>query len=278
MFVMFVAGLAVVYPLEARQPADRTPSASQAGGNMEGKEVRFGIAASALWGAATTRPPRRRGQRHARQLHAARGLVPLINMQLGEVIFGGVGSGLYGMLIYVDPRRVHRRADGRAHARVPRQEDRGQRGEDGDARHPRPAALHPGSYRDRRRRRAGVASIDDPGPHGLSEMLYAYSSSTGNNGRAFAGFTGNTLCYNLTGGLAMLVGRYCMIVPVLAVAGALARKKAVPASAGTFPTHGSLFVGLLVGVVLIVGGLTFFPALALGPVVEQLAVAAGLTF
>ena len=206
------------------------------------------------------------------------GMIPLINMQLGEIIIGGVGAGLYGMLLFVVIADLRRRADGRPHAGIRRQEDRGEGGQDGDARHPRPAAVMLGFTAIAAVLPSGVACILNPGPHGFSRDALRLHLGAANNGSAFAGLTGNTLFYNMTLGLAMLIGRFLMIVPMLAIAGSLAAKKTVPASAGTFPTNGGLFVGLLVGVILIVGGLTFFPALALGPIVEHLAMQAHMLF
>jgi K+-transporting ATPase ATPase A chain len=206
------------------------------------------------------------------------GMIPMVLIQLGEIIFGGVGSGLYGMLLFVI---VAVFVAGLMVGRTP--EYLGKKIEAKEVKMAMLAILVlplmilgltaisvvvP----------FGLSSMQDSGPHGFSEVLYLYSSQTGNNGSAFAGFTGNTLWYNMTGGLAMLVGRYFVIIPTMAVAGSLVVKKTVPASAGTFPTHGALFVGLLVGVILIIGGLTFFPALALGPVAEHLAMQSGLLF
>ena len=164
---------------------------------MEGKEVRFGIANSAIWATATTDASNGSVNSMHDSYTPLGGLVPLINIQLGEIIFGGVGSGLYGMLLFADPRRVHRRADGRPHAGVSRQEDRGQGGQDGDARHPDPAAVDPRLHRARvGRPGVGLSSRDNPGPHGFSEILYAFTSGTGNNGSAFAGLNANTPFYN----------------------------------------------------------------------------------
>ena len=199
-------------------------------------------------------------------------------MQLGEIIVGGVGAGLYGMLLFVV---IAIFVAGLMVGRTPEYV-----GKKIEAREVKMAMLAilcmplmmlgwtavavviP----------SAVASMANPGPHGFSEVLYAYSSQTANNGSAFAGLTGNTPFYNLTGGIAMLVGRFFVIIPAMAIAGSLAAKKTVPASSGTFPTNGGLFVGLLVGVILIIGGLTFFPALALGPVVEHLAMQANVLF
>ena len=194
------------------------------------------------------------------------------NMMLGEVSPGGVGAGLYGMLVFALLVGVHRRADGRAHAGVPRQEDPGRRDEARRALPARRAARWCSASPARRSCSTAPTVVDPatPAPHGLSEILYAFTSAANNNGSAFGGLTGNTDWYNTTLGLAMLVGRFFLIVPVLAIAGSLARKQPVPPTAGTFPTDTPLFAGLLVGVVLIVVGLTFFPVLALGPIVEHL--------
>jgi K+-transporting ATPase ATPase A chain len=206
------------------------------------------------------------------------GFVPLVNMQLGEVIVGGVGAGLYGMLLFVILAIF---IAGLMVGRTP--EYLGKKIEAKEVKMTMLAILSlplailgftalavvlP----------TGLASLANSGPHGYSEILYAYTSAAANNGSAFAGLSANTPWYNLTLGLAMMMGRFLLIVPVLAIAGSLAAKKTVPASMGTFPTHGGLFVGLLAGVVLIVGGLTYFPALAVGPIVEHFAMAAGQTF
>jgi K+-transporting ATPase ATPase A chain len=202
------------------------------------------------------------------------GLILILLMQLGEIIFGGVGSGLYGMLLFVI---VTVFVAGLMVGRTP--EYLGKKIEAKEVKMAMLAILILplsilGFLAIATVTPFGLSSVQDPGPHGFSEIMYLYSSSTGNNGSAFAGFTGNTLWYNTTGGLAMLVGRYFVIIPMMAVAGSLVAKRAVPPSAGTFPTHGPLFVGLLIGVILILGGLTFFPALALGPIVEHFAMIA----
>jgi K+-transporting ATPase ATPase A chain len=206
------------------------------------------------------------------------GMMAIILMQLGEIIYGGVGSGLYGMLLFVV---IAVFVAGLMVGRTP--EYLGKKIEAKEVKMAMLAILILplsilGFMAVATVTPFGLSSVQDPGPHGFSEIMYLYSSSTGNNGSAFAGFTGNTLWYNTTGGLAMLIGRYFVIIPMMAVAGSLVAKKIVPASAGTFPTHGGLFVGLLVGVILIVGGLTFFPALALGPIVEHFAMMAGQLF
>ena len=206
------------------------------------------------------------------------GMVPLINMELGEIIVGGVGSGLYGMLIFVV---VAIFVAGLMVGRTP--EYLGKKIEAKEVKMAMLAILclplmRLGGTAVATVLPAGLAGPANAGPHGFSEILYAYTSAAANNGSAFGGLTANTLFYNSTLAIAMLVGRFFVKIPALAIAGSLAAKKTVPASAGTFPTHGGLFVGLLVGVILIVGGLTFFPALALGPIVEHLAGAAGQTF
>jgi len=206
------------------------------------------------------------------------GMIPLINMELGEVIFGGVGAGLYGMLLFVI---IAMFVAGLMVGRTPEY-----LGKKIEAREVKMAMLTIlvlplamlGFTALAVVTAAGLAGPLNAGPHGFSEILYAYTSGTANNGSAFAGLTANTPFYNATLGFAMLTGRFLMIVPMMAVAGALAAKKIVPASPGTFPTHGPLFVGLLIGVILIVGGLTFFPALALGPIVDHLAMRAGTFF
>jgi K+-transporting ATPase ATPase A chain len=206
------------------------------------------------------------------------GMIPLINMQLGEIIVGGVGAGLYGMLLFVILAIF---VAGLMVGRTP--EYLGKKIEAKEVKMTMLAILALplvilGFTAIAVVLPTGLSSIQDPGPHGFSEVLYAYTSGTANNGSAFAGLTGNTLWYNLTLGIAMLMGRFLIIVSALAVAGSLAGKKTLPASLGTFPTNGGLFVGLLVGVILIMGGLTFFPSLALGPLFEHLALTAGQTF
>ncbi|RAI44857.1 potassium-transporting ATPase subunit KdpA [Rhodoplanes roseus] len=277
MGVLFLAGVAVTYWAEAAGSGPLNALGLD-GGNMEGKEVRFGIALSSLFAVITTAASCGAVNAMHDSFTALGGMVPLINMQLGEIIVGGVGAGLYGMLIFVI---VTIFVAGLMVGRTPEYV-----GKKIEAREVKMAMLAililPLMYLGWTAVAVvlppAVASIANPGPHGFSEVLYAYTSQTANNGSAFAGLTGNTPFYNITGGLSMLVGRFCVIIPAMAIAGALAAKKRVPASAGTFPTHGGLFVGLLVGVIVIIGGLTFFPALALGPVVEHLAMTAGTTF
>ena len=205
-------------------------------------------------------------------------MVPLINIQLGEVIVGGVGAGMYGMLLFVILSIF---VAGLMVGRTP--EYVGKKIEAKEVKMAMLAILilplmYLGWTAVAAVVPAAVAATSNPGPHGFSEILYAYTSQTGNNGSAFAGLSGNMPFYNLTGAIAMLVGRFWMIIPAMAIAGSLAGKKSVPASAGTFPTTGGLFVGLVVGVIVIIGGLTFFPALALGPLVEHLAMTAGTLF
>jgi K+-transporting ATPase ATPase A chain len=282
MGVLFLAGTTVAYWAEAGgNPAfaglhiDQVASALQAGGNMEGKEVRFGIANSALFATITTDASCGAVNSMHDSFMPLGGMIPMINIQLGEIIFGGVGSGLYGMLLFVI---VAMFVAGLMVGRTPEY-----LGKKLEAREVKMAMLAililPLSILGFTALVAvlpdGVAAINNAGPHGFSEMLYAFTSATGNNGSAFAGLSANVLLYNTTLGAAMFIGRFLMIVPMLAVAGSLAAKKIVPVSAGTFPTDGALFVGLVIGVILIVGGLTYFPALALGPIVEHFAMHAG---
>jgi K+-transporting ATPase ATPase A chain len=211
-------------------------------------------------------------------LTAIGGMVPLINMQLGEIIVGGVGAGLYGMLLFVI---ISIFVAGLMVGRTP--EFVGKKIEAKEVKMAMLALLvlplmYLGWTAVAMLVPSAVAAMGNPGPHGFTEVLYAYVSQDANNGSAFAGLSSNTLFYNLTGAAAMAVGRFWMIIPTMAIAGSLAAKKTVPASAGTFPTTGALFIGLLVGVIVIIGGLTFFPALALGPIVEQLSINAGTLF
>ncbi|HOW71061.1 MAG TPA: potassium-transporting ATPase subunit KdpA [Phycisphaerae bacterium] len=285
MLLLFLAGVSVLYWAEAKgnpafAVAGVATSASdlQAGGNMEGKETRFGIANSALFATATTDASCGAVNGMHGSFTPLGGMVPLVNILLGEIIIGGVGSGLYGMLIFAVLTVF---IAGLMVGRTP--ECIGKKIEAKEVKmailavlvpplsilcFSAIASVHP----------AGLKGPLNAGPHGFSEILYAFTSGTGNNGSAFAGLNANTPFYNLTIGLSMLIGRFVYIVPMLAVAGSLVAKRGVPASAGTFPTHGPMFVILLTGVILIVGGLTFFPALALGPIVEHLAMAAGKAF
>jgi K+-transporting ATPase ATPase A chain len=277
MGLLFVAGVGVTYWAEAAgNPLLHALGVD--GANMEGKEVRFGPALSALFAVVTTAASCGAVNAMHDSFMPLGGLVPLLNMQLGEIIVGGVGAGLYGMLVFA---LVAIFIAGLMVGRTPEYV-----GKKIEAREIKltmlailclPLAML-GFTATAVVLPTAVASIANPGPHGFSEILYAYTSAAANNGSAFGGLSGNTPWYNVTLGIAMLMGRFLVIVPALAIAGALAAKKTVPASAGSFPTHGGLFVGLLTGVILIVGGLTFFPALALGPVVEHLALLAGETF
>jgi K+-transporting ATPase ATPase A chain len=277
MGILFLAGVAVTYGSEAAG-SPVLNGFGLAGGNLEGKEVRFGIVASALFAVVTTAASCGAVNAMHDSFTALGGLIPMINMQLGEIIVGGVGAGLYGMLVFVV---VAIFVAGLMVGRTPEY-----LGKKIEAREVKMAMLAIlclplmmlGFTALATILAAGLAGPANAGPHGFSEILYAFTSAAANNGSAFGGLSGNTLFYNTTLGFGMLVGRFFVIIPALAIAGSLAAKRTVPASAGTLPTHGGLFVGMLVGVILIVGGLTFFPALALGPVVEHLAGAAGQTF
>jgi K+-transporting ATPase ATPase A chain len=285
MGILFLAGVTTAYWSESQgNPAvtalsvETAPGALQAGGNMEGKEVRFGSALSALWATVTTDSSCGAVNSMHDSYLPIGGMVPLINMQLGEIIFGGVGSGLYGMLAFAI---VAMFVAGLMVGRTP--EYLGKKLEAKEVKMTILALLSlPLSILGWTALAtvvpAGLAGIANTGPHGFSEILYAYTEGTGNNGSAFAGLSANTLFYNTTIGFAMLIGRLIMVIPLLAVAGSLAQKKLLAPSAGTFPTNRPLFVGLLVGVVLIIGGLTFFPAIALGPVTEQVAMNQGKLF
>ncbi|MGH9472352.1 MAG: potassium-transporting ATPase subunit KdpA [Terriglobales bacterium] len=292
MFLLFLAGMAICYPAEqagnpnlTRLGVESHATASQPGGNMEGKEVRFGIADSALWAVATTDASNGSVNSMHDSFTPLGGLVPLFNIESAEVIFGGAGSGLYGMLLFAI---VAVFVAGLMVGRTP--EYLGKKIESKEVKMAMLALIacafsilvfaaaatqihsSPHSYWNPG---PAAANLGNAGPHGLTEILYAYSSATGNNGSAFAGLNANTPWYNLTLGLAMLIGRFLIIIPMLAVAGSLAAKKAIPTSSGTLPTHGPLFVGLLAGTVIMVGALTFFPALALGPIVEHFLMHAG---
>ncbi|MFZ0620940.1 MAG: potassium-transporting ATPase subunit KdpA [Pseudolabrys sp.] len=277
MSVLFFAGVLVCYWAEAHGNAHFAALGLDPA-NMEGKEVRFGITNSSLWAVATTDASNGSVNAMHDSFTPLGGMIPMVNIMLGEIVFGGVGSGLYGMLLMVI---IAMFVAGLMVGRTP--EYLGKKIEAKEVKMsmlaililplsmlawPAISVLLP----------FGLSSMQDAGPHGFSEVLYLFVSQTGNNGSAFAGFTGNTLWYNTTGGLAMLIGRYLVIVPMMAVAGSLVAKKIVPASPGTFPTHGGLFVGLLVGVIVIIGGLVYFPALALGPIVEHFAMQAGTVF
>jgi K+-transporting ATPase ATPase A chain len=279
MGTLFIVGVAVCYWAEARgNPALTALGVDPSIGNMEGKEVRFGVPLSALFTVITTAASCGAVNAMFDSFTALGGLVPLVNMQLGEVVVGGVGAGLYGMLLFAV---IAVFVAGLMVGRTP--EYLGKKIEGREIKMTMLAVLclplaMLGLTAVAAVVPAGLAGVANPGPHGFTEMLYAFTSAAANNGSAFGGLSGNTLFYNLALALAMFVGRFFMIVPMLALAGALAAKKRAPPSAGTFPTHGGLFVGLLVGVVVIVVGLTFFPALALGPGLEALAMQRGILF
>jgi potassium-transporting ATPase potassium-binding subunit len=277
MGVLFVGGVAACYAAEAHGN-DALNLLGLTGGNMEGKEVRFGIVGSALFAVITTAASCGAVNAMHDSLTALGGMIPLINIQLGEVIVGGVGSGLYGMLLFAI---ISVFVAGLMVGRTP--EYVGKKIEAKEVKMAMLAILilplmYLGWTAVAMLVPSAVAATSNPGPHGFTEVLYAYVSQDGNNGSAFAGLSANTLFYNLTGAVAMFVGRFWMIIPTMAIAGSLAAKKSIPPSAGTFPTTGGLFVGLVVGVIVIVGGLTFFPALALGPIVEQLSINAGTLY
>ena len=277
MGVLFLAGVLVTYASEAAGSSVLN-GMGFTGGNMEGKELRFGIVASALFAVVTTAASCGAVNAMHDSFTALGGLIPMINMQLGEIIVGGVGAGLYGMLVFVI---VAIFVAGLMVGRTP--EYLGKKIESREVKMAMLAILclplmMLGFTALATVVAAGLAGPANAGPHGFSEILYAFTSAAANNGSAFGGLSGNTPFYNTTLAIGMLVGRFFVIIPALAIAGALAAKKTVPASAGTLPTHGGLFIGMLVGVILIVGGLTFFPSLALGPIVEHLAGTAGQTF
>jgi K+-transporting ATPase ATPase A chain len=286
MAFLFVAGVSVAYWAEARgnplltaAGADQIASDMQSGGNMEGKEVRFGIASTALFATATTDASCGAVNGWHDSFTPLGGLVTLANMQLSEVVFGGAGAGLYGILVYIILSVF---IAGLMVGRTP--EYLGKKIQAFEVRMAMATVLIFSliilafSATSSVSPTFGTSSVFNPGPHGLSEMLYAYSSATANNGSAFGGLSVNTGWYNTTLGLAMLVGRFFMIIPPLAIAGSLSRKKIVPASLGTFPVTTPLFTVLLVGVIVIVGALTFFPALSLGPIVEHFMLHAGQVF
>ncbi len=293
MSILFLAGVFVVYPAEQAGNPNITSlgvqvqaTDVQSGGNMEGKEVRYGIANSALFSVITTDASCGAVNNAHDSLTPLGGLVPLVNIELGEVIFGGVGSGLYGILlfailaVFIAGLMVGRTPEYLG-KKIEQKEVKmmmlavlvlaftilGFAGVGSVAHFAPKGYLNPPG--------ATTANLGNNGPHGLSEMLYAYTSAVGNNGSAFGGINATTPYFNTTIGIAMLMGRFLMMIPLLAAAGSLAQKKQVPVSSGTFPTHGPLFVTLLVGVVIIVGALTFFPALSLGPIVEHFLMHAG---
>ena len=283
MAVLFLAGVTCAYWAEARgnpllTGTDQQATPLQSGGNMEGKEVRFGIANSALFATVTTDASCGAINGWHDSLTPLGGLVPLVNIMLSEVIFGGVGAGLYGILIYVVLAVF---IAGLMVGRTP--EYLGKKIEAYDVKMAMLVALvfpliiltlaAVSSVQG-----FGTSSISNPGPHGLTQIIYAFTSQAGNNGSAFGGLNGNTPWYNISGGVTMLAGRFLMIIPMLAIAGNLAKKKYVPPSLGTFPVTTPLFSVLLMGVIIIVGALTFFPALSLGPILEHLLMGVGRTF
>jgi K+-transporting ATPase ATPase A chain len=283
MAILFLVGVSVAYWAEARgnpllSATNQHATTLQAGGNMEGKEVRFGIANSALWATVTTDASCGAINSWHDSFTPIGGMVPLVNIMLSEVIFGGVGAGMYGMLIYIVLAVF---IAGLMVGRTP--EYLGKKIESYDVKMAMlvtlvfPTVILIFSAISVVKG-FGTSSILNPGPHGLTEILYSFTSQAGNNGSAFAGLTTNTLWYNVAGGLTMLIGRFLMIIPMLAIAGNLAEKKYVPPSSGTFPVTTPLFTVLLIGTILIVGALTFFPALSLGPILEHLLMAAGKTF
>jgi potassium-transporting ATPase potassium-binding subunit len=283
MAILFFAGVTTAYWAESRgnpllAGIDQRPSALQSGGNMEGKEVRYGIANSTLWAAVTTDTSCGAVNAMHDSFTPLGGMVPLANIMLSETVFGGVGSGLYGIVIYVVLAVF---IAGLMVGRTP--EYLGKKIEAYDVKMAMLTTLiFPlvilGFAGIAVLKDFGTSSILNPGPHGFSEILYAYTEGAGNNGSAFGGLSANTLWYNTTIGLTTLIGRFLMIIPMLAIAGSLAKKKYVPPSLGTFPVTTPLFTTLLIGVILIVGALTFFPALSLGPVLEHLLMGAGKTF
>lgn len=273
MFILLIAGLGISLYSEY--------SANSVFGNlplMEGKETRFGIMNSVLWSVSTTAASNGSVNAMLDSFSPMAGMVGMLNMMFGEIIFGGVGAGIYGMVMYVI---ITVFIAGLMVGRTP--EYMGKKIESQEVKMSIIAILAPSfvillfsawasasSY--------GLTGLNNSGPHGFSEILYAYSSAAGNNGSAFAGLKANTLFYNLTLGIGMLIGRFGVIIPTLAIAGSLAKKKITPVSAGTFATDNWLFVGLLIVVIIFIGGLTFFPALSLGPIIEHLLMNSGLTF
>jgi K+-transporting ATPase ATPase A chain len=283
MAFLFLVGVSATYAAEsAGNPqlvgVNQKASELQSGGNMEGKEVRFGIANSALFATVTTDASCGAVNSMHDSFTPLGGMIPLLNIMLGEIIFGGVGSGLYGMLVFVILSVF---IAGLMVGRTP--EYLGKKIEAFDVKMAMLSVLASSITillftAVAIVTKPGLAGITNPGPHGLSQVLYAYTSATGNNGSAFAGINANTLWFNTTTGLATLLGRFFVVIPVLAIAGNLAGKKTAPASLGTFPVTGPLFTTLLVSIILIVGALTFFPALSLGPILEHLLMLAGKAF
>src|SRR6202041_432571 len=277
MGILFLVGVVFCYWAEAHGN-DALNALGLTGGNMEGKEVRFGTVASSLFAVITTAASCGAVNAMHDSFTALGGMIPLINIELGEVIIGGVGAGMYGMLLFII---IAIFVAGLMVGRTP--EYVGKKIEAKEVKMAMLAILilplmYLGWTAVAMMVPSAVAAMGNPGPHGFTEVLYAYTSQTGNNGSAFAGLSGNALFYNVTGAVAMFIGRFWMIIPTMAIAGSLVAKKSIPASAGTFPTTGGLFVGLVIGVIVIIGGLPFFPALALGPIVEQLAINAGTLF
>lgn len=288
MFILFISGTAISYhaeangnPIHAARGLDVHASSggfAQSGGNMEGKEVRFGIASSALYATVTTDASCGAVNAMLDSFTPVGGLVPLVNIQLGELIFGGVGAGLYGMLhmviltVFIAGLMVGRTPE--------------YLGKKIQSREIRMVMLYSlaapimilGLTGIALTLPAGLRGLNNAGPHGLSEVLYAFSSTFANNGSAFAGLSGGTLFYNTALGISMLIGRFILIVPTLALAGFLSERRAAPESVGTFPVDTPLFVGLLIGIILIIGALTFFPVLSLGPVVEHYLMTSGRLF
>jgi K+-transporting ATPase ATPase A chain len=283
MAFLFLCGVSVAYWAEARgnpllHAADQRASVTQPGGNMEGKETRFGIAESALFATVTTDASCGAVNSMHDSFTPLGGLVPLTNIMLGEVVFGGVGAGLYGIVVFVILAVF---IAGLMVGRTP--EYLGKKIESYDIKMAMLAVLISSMVilifsAIASVEKFGTSSISNPGPHGLSQILYAYTSSAGNNGSAFAGLNANTLWYNVSTAFVMLSGRFFMVIPILAIAGNLAKKKITPESVGTFPVTGPLFTVLLVSTVVIVGALTFFPALSLGPILEHLQMMAGKVY
>jgi K+-transporting ATPase ATPase A chain len=279
MAILLVAGIAITYGSESRpNPALAALPLDHGLGNLEGKEARFGVASSALWATITTATSCGAVNAMHDSFNPIGGLVPLVNIQLGEVVFGGVGAGLFGMLVFVllsvfiaglmvgrTPEYLGKKIEGKEMKLVMLY-----------------VLVFPllilGLSAWASAASWGTSSLNNAGPHGLSEILYAFSSAAGNNGSAFAGLNANTPWWNTVLGIAMLSGRFFMMVPVLALAGSMRDKQPVPEGPGTFPTQGLLFSGLLVAVILIVGALTFFPALSLGPIAEHFVASAGRVF
>jgi potassium-transporting ATPase potassium-binding subunit len=283
MAALFLVGVSCAYWAEARgnpqfQGVDQFASATQSGGNMEGKEVRFGITNSALFATVTTDASCGAVNSMHDSFTPLGGMIPMVNIMLGEIVFGGVGSGLYGILVFVILAVF---IAGLMVGRTP--EYLGKKIESFDVKMAMLSVLISSLTilifaAIAVVAKFGTSSISNPGPHGLSQILYAYTSSVGNNGSAFGGLNSNTLWYNVSTAFAMLLGRFFVVIPILAIAGNLAKKKTTPASLGTFPVTGPLFTVLLISTILIVGALTFFPALSLGPILEHLLMAAGKAF